>query len=241
MRRVVVICALVAVTTACDGALGGRESTSETVPGQPETVAGTIEGAVSMVTNSGAMRSEAGDTVYLLRDSPTLHTMIADICARYAAQLAQLDREHVAGLEAERAADRAPDRNGDVRPVNSDLSALRAARAELALMINGVLQEVLARYEVARTRTGANGRYRFARVIPGNYRLYAVRKVGDYPYTWWAGLEVVRGGGAVKNLDAPVETLQEGPGAGLCGPLPRPAPKAPDQPEAPETTSAGAS
>lgn len=232
MRRVVVISALVAVTTTCDGAPGSRENTSGAVSGQPEAVAGTIGGGVSMVLNSGAVRSATGDTVYLLRDSPTLHTMIADICARYAAQLAQLDEEHVAGLEAEKVENRARIHNGDVPPATRELSALRAARAELAVTTNGVLQGVLRQYEVARTRTGVNGRYRFASVRPGNYRLYSVAKVGDYPYTWWTTVELVRGGGALKDLDDPIETLREGPEAGLCGPLPRSAPRAPEEHEA---------
>ena len=230
MRRVVLLSALAAIAAACEGSPPVRENQPATDRGAGVTRqnpgAATLEGNMRLVTRSGAVKRGAGNPVYLLRESSNLHPAIADICARYAGQLGHLEREYTAASqEATRLEkdDRAP--RARVRAARNRVDSLSAERAVLANAANGLLERVLKQHEVMRTSTTARGRYRFAPVPPGNYRLYARTTIEGNPYTWWVPVELSRGEHGVRDLNDPIETVAEGPKAGLCGPMPRRAPK----------------
>src|SRR6266516_5538296 len=157
------------------------------VPLPAQQAGATVEGDVYLVTQGGDVKRGAGNTVRLLPGQGPMHAALAKVCRDYFA-----------------AKDRGFDDSTKV------LDFITGSLPALARLTHDRIDSILVSFTVAASPTGINAHYRFGRVNPGHYLLWAETQIGDNRYTWWAPIVVRPQAGSVsKDLDNSVVTEED--------------------------------
>lgn len=161
--------------------------------------AGSIEGDVYLVMKSGDTKKGAGRTIYLVRDSDSLHQRLLRICAE-PAPVDSIDRRAAVLHDSALAA---------IRARNPQLMKQLAIRERATVLSRDSVKirriaafrlEVLAA-AVDSVGTGMNAHYRFSRVSPGKFILFAEWTIADNAYQWWSPIVLAAGQSMTRDLD----------------------------------------
>lgn len=178
----------------------------------PHGPAGSVSGDVYLVMQNGDTKRGAGVTVYLLRDTKDLERWRDTLCPQRALASIKLQMSHLSTMVSRYKAMEANSRT------KTDLYAKQQAASEAQLdsfsrETNRQRRESLAAALIDTVGTGMEARYQFAKVVPGQYVLFAEWAIADTPYAWWAKVEVLPGQSVKRDLD---NSAEKG-GALYCG------------------------
>jgi hypothetical protein len=168
----------------------------------------TIEGELSLASESGEARKGIGHTVFLLRNADSISLAVDRTCKDIKAQETQrVERAREMDAKAElfkRASEKASMR-AQVALYDSVDKYRQAANAERRTEIvqsssADRIKEMLLSVVDTQVVTDMDGHYRFENVVPGRYVLY-VEWLSDQLYPFWAPVEVGKGDDETLNLD----------------------------------------
>lgn len=171
-------------------------------PRQPAgTASATVEGDIYLVMESGDTKAGAGRTVYLLADTPDFRRRHAQICA-----------SHRVRYETARAADAAALQRAVQLMIAGELPPPPPSLRENGITIDSITS-LIATVIRAQVPSGMAAHYRFDRVAPGRYILFAEWKIGMQDYQWWSPIVLTPGQPMRRDLDNSTEAA----GQVYCG------------------------
>lgn len=185
--------------------------------GAASTSRASLEGDVYLVMQNGDIKKGAGNTVYLIRDTPAARARIDSTCQaigprrKIIAMMSDIDAQ-MAGLAAQM---------GRSKKFDSLTTQSNAAKAAIVAALDSAeraFAERVAPLVVERAPTGMEAHYRFASIPVGRYLLYAETAIGDHHYEWWTPAIVSRGAANRVDLD---NTVVER-GRAICDRYPAP-------------------
>jgi len=135
---------------------------------------------------NGDVKRGAGNTVRLLRDNTALDTLLARACSVYHAEDERLRNKSDVVDYATKVVPR----------LNRDTHVL--------------FDSLLGSLAIAASPTGMSAHYRFERVRPGRYVLWARTEIDEHLYVWWAPIAVrTPTESLTRDLDNSVVTEQQ--------------------------------
>lgn len=167
-----------------------------------KTTAGTIEGDAYLVMKSGDTKKGAGNTLYLIRETPELHLDMLSTCQVFNLSAVPLYKTQKAV-------------NDSIIAYRSNTS-LWATLVERSSRISSELaglrgtavvstRKIILEAAIDTTGTGVSGHYRFTGVQPGQYFVYGWWPIADSTYVWYAPVTVAASQTSKRDLDNSVE------------------------------------
>jgi hypothetical protein len=164
----------------------------------PASIGASVEGDLYLLMKSGDTKKGAGLTVYLLRDTETLHTQWAAACTMSRTALDSLGRQETAIYDSIT--------SGKVRKkrlseLSSRLLPLSRQKDSLYSRAKAAVRVALAQASYRTEGTGINAHFRFTGVPAGKYILFAEWQLGSSDYRWWVPISLSEGQSLHKDLD----------------------------------------
>ena len=189
------------IALACLAACGDRaaNAASASAASAATDSAGSIEGDVYLVMQSGDTKRGAGRTVFLVPATDSLAASTAAACENYGAKL-NASVHHLTAIRDSMVA----------IPWVSDLLKRHADEVNARIAADGertvsTVDSLLIAGMVDSTGTGAGAHYRFPRVPPGRYLLASDWRIAANNYRWAVAVTVKPGEAVHRDLDNSAE------------------------------------
>jgi len=177
-----------------------------TLPIGPSAAPPALSGSVVTRLSNGELRYGAGAHVTILGSPVELERERTALRQKYESSAATLDEE-IQRLETERKeALNSSENFGKAREKLEQSRQLLVEKTQerrsLAGKYSAQAEELFRRYQVAETVADPAGRFVFASLAPGRYRIRATFTFGDLVHHWYLPVDVPDGGGTQLDLTA---------------------------------------